>query len=547
MSELTGEQFKELENALLSAFRSENDLAEMLRIQLDISLAEIVDTKNNLKHQVHEAIDYFESLSQIDKLIEGARIANPHNNKLKELAKNWSNVPAPSIDNPTHAGLSLEDGNQVNNSKDVKEAREDDDQTNAATWSRKLTQWIIDHLVPSLVMAGLVLVGIVLLSSRNGNQTVSTIPSEEPTEVSLAPTETATPTPTLTPTPTPTQPPHPTSNNPSTSTPNPTDTLIATIGTNFPTPEPYEFLLSLPPNIQNQLGENRDISGYWAVALFGLEQDGTGRASAVGGYLHVQQGENEFDLIIHNCEDGEGNKKIDSIQIYAPHSTSPIHSYDDCDDKEERKFDVGVLMPGYYFVSILDLDTSADDPEKNNQGNSISIRVDGLQDSTFYKTIPEENMVAEPYIRYLLPDNVTNLISAPVDLDDAETFVLRGHATEDSQEIKIVAGYLHVQEATSFRVKVKGCEDDEKDSKTLGWISLSSPNRIGIVLADKIECYKEDETVLELNSKGSGYYYLYIYDGDTSGEERNGNTINIQIINLADTQLYNEPPPQDSN
>jgi len=80
---LTPQQEERLEEALLSAFPSCNELERMLQHQMGINLNEIVPTDDSLKITVHKLVRWAISQGRIKDLIKKAHQANPGNPELK--------------------------------------------------------------------------------------------------------------------------------------------------------------------------------------------------------------------------------------------------------------------------------------------------------------------------------------------------------------------------------------------------------------------------------------------------------------------------------
>ena len=86
MSKLTGEQYKELIQAFISAFPTKTKLKKMLRLKLDKNLEAIVGD-GSLEDMVFELIEEFETRDRILELIQAAREENPDNSKLEAFEK----------------------------------------------------------------------------------------------------------------------------------------------------------------------------------------------------------------------------------------------------------------------------------------------------------------------------------------------------------------------------------------------------------------------------------------------------------------------------
>ena len=83
---LSGQQRKQLQEALLDAFPDKASLEEMLSFELDRNLNEIA-LEGNLKQIVFQLIRTAQAENWIEDLINGARRANPGNQRLKDVAK----------------------------------------------------------------------------------------------------------------------------------------------------------------------------------------------------------------------------------------------------------------------------------------------------------------------------------------------------------------------------------------------------------------------------------------------------------------------------
>jgi hypothetical protein len=82
MTTLPGNLQKEFQEALISAFPRYADLEQMVRHHLDENL-ESVAGPGPLDSVVFQLIKWAESRGQLDDLIQGAKVANPGNHKLK--------------------------------------------------------------------------------------------------------------------------------------------------------------------------------------------------------------------------------------------------------------------------------------------------------------------------------------------------------------------------------------------------------------------------------------------------------------------------------
>jgi len=93
MSSLTTQQFKQLQSALLDAFRDRGKLEQLVYFSLDMkNLNEIVDHAGNLENDTWKLIIWAESYGKLSKLIKGALKENPDNLKLKTFCQEWKNL-----------------------------------------------------------------------------------------------------------------------------------------------------------------------------------------------------------------------------------------------------------------------------------------------------------------------------------------------------------------------------------------------------------------------------------------------------------------------
>jgi hypothetical protein len=84
LTRLTGAQFKQFQDALLSAFDADS-LREMVKIQLEENLDNV--TKNSsLRTVVFELIDWAQRTGNLDRLLDGALTAVPGSSDLQNLA-----------------------------------------------------------------------------------------------------------------------------------------------------------------------------------------------------------------------------------------------------------------------------------------------------------------------------------------------------------------------------------------------------------------------------------------------------------------------------
>jgi len=97
---LTGKQHKELRQALLTAFPTRAELAQMVRHQLDQSLEHITGG-GDLSDIVFSLIKWAEARGRTEELIVGARYENPGNPDLSTFAEQFQRAtavePSPSV------------------------------------------------------------------------------------------------------------------------------------------------------------------------------------------------------------------------------------------------------------------------------------------------------------------------------------------------------------------------------------------------------------------------------------------------------------------
>lgn len=89
---LPGARFEELQEALVTAFPTESDLRQMVRVGLDVPLANISNSRN-LRGLVYDLIEWAESRGRLDDLVKQAHTHNPGNELLGALAKSWPHDP----------------------------------------------------------------------------------------------------------------------------------------------------------------------------------------------------------------------------------------------------------------------------------------------------------------------------------------------------------------------------------------------------------------------------------------------------------------------
>ena len=84
---LTGQERKNLREAIMSAYPQADDLKMVLIEEMEVELEEIIATKKKYEVQVFDLIGYFESLGSIHKFIQAAYKRNKRNPELKAFYK----------------------------------------------------------------------------------------------------------------------------------------------------------------------------------------------------------------------------------------------------------------------------------------------------------------------------------------------------------------------------------------------------------------------------------------------------------------------------
>ena len=82
---LSGQQRKQLQEALIDAFPDKASLERMLSFELEKNL-DIIASEGNLSQKVFELIKIAQAENWVEDLIDGARRANPGSQKLKDVA-----------------------------------------------------------------------------------------------------------------------------------------------------------------------------------------------------------------------------------------------------------------------------------------------------------------------------------------------------------------------------------------------------------------------------------------------------------------------------
>jgi hypothetical protein len=90
---LSGQQFKQFQEALIAAFPSYNELARMLRFQLGENLAAIAGS-GSLVDVAFAVINWAEAQGRLDELVAQARAANAGNEALRIFAEQFAQAQA---------------------------------------------------------------------------------------------------------------------------------------------------------------------------------------------------------------------------------------------------------------------------------------------------------------------------------------------------------------------------------------------------------------------------------------------------------------------
>jgi hypothetical protein len=94
MKQLNGFHKKQLQDALIDAFRRKSSLRQMVLYSLDENLDAIADG-DNLSDIVFELIEWADSCGRLLELTKGACDSNPGNSQLKEIASQLLSVEEP--------------------------------------------------------------------------------------------------------------------------------------------------------------------------------------------------------------------------------------------------------------------------------------------------------------------------------------------------------------------------------------------------------------------------------------------------------------------
>ena len=95
MTQLSGKQIKDLVDALIHAYPSEADLAMMVRIELNETLAAVA-AGSNLRVLIFDLITWAERSGRVNELVAGAVRRTPGNPMLQEYVRRWPAVAAPA-------------------------------------------------------------------------------------------------------------------------------------------------------------------------------------------------------------------------------------------------------------------------------------------------------------------------------------------------------------------------------------------------------------------------------------------------------------------
>jgi len=94
MTQLSGKQIEDLVDALIHAYPSEADLAMMVRIELNETLAAVA-AGSNLRVLIFNLITWAERSGRVNELVAGAVRRTPGNPMLQEYVRRWPAAAAP--------------------------------------------------------------------------------------------------------------------------------------------------------------------------------------------------------------------------------------------------------------------------------------------------------------------------------------------------------------------------------------------------------------------------------------------------------------------
>ena len=97
MTQLSGKQIGEIQEALLDAFPARDDLRMMVRIELDETLEAIADGSNQ-RVVIFNLVSWAERTGRIDDLVQGAYRQNQGNPALRQLMATWRAAAPPAAD-----------------------------------------------------------------------------------------------------------------------------------------------------------------------------------------------------------------------------------------------------------------------------------------------------------------------------------------------------------------------------------------------------------------------------------------------------------------
>ena len=94
MTQLSGKQIEDLVDALIHAYPSEADLAMMVRIELNKTLATVA-AGSNLRVLIFNLITWAERSGRVNELVAGAVRRTPGNSMMQEYVRRWPAAAAP--------------------------------------------------------------------------------------------------------------------------------------------------------------------------------------------------------------------------------------------------------------------------------------------------------------------------------------------------------------------------------------------------------------------------------------------------------------------
>lgn len=438
----TKQLIKELNEALLNAYKWDS-LERMLRFELNKNL-EAIASQDNLTQTVFDLVDTAQREGWTTQLFNAALKANPKNSKLLALKdKIPPTLVAESLDKAIVFGnvsrLQLILGSiillgvlaLVRQSVDLNSQLNNEDNTilliaifliiltalfGWAYYTGWLTKRAEQAMLAALAFLGTItgvasFVTPIFINDSTPTPTIpvvavsSTHTVEPPTATgtSIRPTQTPIPHTAI---PTPTSTPHPVPKEP-TPTPTPTPSSTATY---TPTPTPPSYVrYALSPDFINLVAENgiseMEQNQVWTTVLYGHGANGTDPIHAISGYLHVQD-EEEFTLTVGNCDDDESDKRIDLIAVYHPlEEGNTLLATSECSSQGETQYTIPSASPGYYYLLIVDYNTSS---TSSGNGNTINLQT-SLDDKTLYRLPPIGSFNSNP----ITPAEIENYRPTP--------------------------------------------------------------------------------------------------------------------------------------